>query len=135
MRFVGVAAVVTNAAGEVLLIRTARHGWELPGGGVESGEDLLGALHRELREEAGCAVEVGPLVGVYAHVSRDLLIVTFRGSSTTAEPTPEAGDDALEAAWFAPPEALRRVTHVREHEKLVDALAEHPGVVYRAYSG
>jgi ADP-ribose pyrophosphatase YjhB (NUDIX family) len=135
MRVVGVGAVVTNAAGQVLLVRTAKHGWELPGGQVESGEDLHGALCREVREEAGCELTVGPLVGVYAHVQRDLLILVFRGSSATAEPQPAADDDVLEAAWFPRDAALRNVTHTREHQALADALSDAPDVVYRAYPG
>ena len=37
-------------------------GWELPGGKVEPGEEALAALHRELAEELGVRVEVGPEV-------------------------------------------------------------------------
>jgi len=50
----GVRAVVTNDAGQVLLIQhTYIKGWYLPGGGVERGETAETAVVRELQEEAG----------------------------------------------------------------------------------
>ena len=55
---VGAAGVVTDARGHVLLIRTARFGWELPGGRMERGEDLIGALCPEIAEESGCRAAV-----------------------------------------------------------------------------
>jgi ADP-ribose pyrophosphatase YjhB (NUDIX family) len=72
---VGVGAVVLTADGCVVLVRRAqppREGeWSLPGGVVELGETLVDGVAREVREETGLDVDVGPLVDTFEHVSRD----------------------------------------------------------------
>ncbi|MGW1466358.1 methyltransferase, FxLD system [Streptomyces sp. NPDC002308] len=50
---VGAAAVVTDPSGRVLLGRSAKGMWELPGGRVETGESAPAAAVRELAEETG----------------------------------------------------------------------------------
>ena len=50
---------VLIAAGCVLLLLNERGEWDLPGGRPDPGEDHRAALAREVREEAGLAVEVG----------------------------------------------------------------------------
>ncbi len=42
--------------------------YNLPGGGVKLGEGLHDALRREVREEAGAEIEVGPLLFVTEYV-------------------------------------------------------------------
>ncbi len=66
---ISVSAVVTRheKPGEILLMRRSdNEHWGLPGGYVEPGESVVAATRREVREETGFEIEVGPLVGVYS---------------------------------------------------------------------
>ncbi|MEZ4401760.1 MAG: NUDIX domain-containing protein [Kofleriaceae bacterium] len=107
---VAVAGVVFDDAGRVLLIERGRPPgvglWTVPGGRVEHGEALAAAVAREVAEETGVAVDVGPLVevvervipaatGAYHYVILDYL-------ATPLAPTaPRPGDDARAARFVA----------------------------------
>lgn len=66
----GVRAACFDEKGRIFLVRhTYLPGWYLPGGGVERGETLLMALHKEIREEGNLdAASIPELVHVYLNL-------------------------------------------------------------------
>ena len=103
--------VVLDTARRVLITRrasTSHQGglWEFPGGKVETGENLLLALARELREELGIAIgRTSPLLEVNhdygdKQVLLDVHVVwEFEGEAQGLEQQP--------MAWVAPGDLAR----------------------------
>jgi 8-oxo-dGTP diphosphatase len=71
---VGVGAVIVSE-GKVVLIRRRYEPlagqWSLPGGTLELGETLETGVAREMREETGLEVEVGPVIEVFDRIMLD----------------------------------------------------------------
>jgi 8-oxo-dGTP diphosphatase len=71
---VGVGAVIEQD-GKVVLVRRKFEPlagqWSLPGGRLELGETLEAGLAREMKEETGLDVEVGPVVDVFDRILLD----------------------------------------------------------------
>lgn len=106
---IGVGAVVLQD-GNVLLVKRAhepRKGeWSLPGGLVELGESLADATRREVREETGLDVDVGPLIEVFDRIHHRADRVQYHFVIADYLCTPRGGnlaasDDADDVAWVS----------------------------------
>jgi ADP-ribose pyrophosphatase YjhB (NUDIX family) len=110
-----VGGIVVDDAGRVLLVKRATEPligrWSLPGGVVDVGETLASAVAREVTEETGLDVEVGPLVEVIDRIVRDAdgrVVYHYVLIDYLCRPvggTLTAGTDAADAV-FAEPAAL-----------------------------
>jgi mutator protein MutT len=125
---VGVGAVIVDDE-RVLLIRRAHEPlkgeWSLPGGAVELGETLVEALAREVLEETGLRVDVGPVIDVIDRVRRTsdgrvehhFVIIDY--ACRVAGGTLAAASDAADVRWvpiaelaaYRLTEAARRMIH------------------------
>jgi mutator protein MutT len=82
MRRYDVAAGILWNGAEVLITRRNDHDhqggrWEFPGGKRHAGETIEACLRREIREELGVEVEVGPLWRSLTHVYADRTVSLY----------------------------------------------------------
>jgi 8-oxo-dGTP diphosphatase len=132
---VGVAAVILRDEDVLLVQRRNMPGkgeWSLPGGLVELGETVQGALHRELLEELSIEVELLGLVGVYERIVKDVnntiqyhyVIVDYCAQIVSG--TPRAGSDAAEVIWVN----TRTLRNYTQDEQLGTAVSTAVGLLH-----
>jgi 8-oxo-dGTP diphosphatase len=133
---VAVGAVIFDGR-RVLLVQRGqeplRGAWSLPGGAVEIGETLDAALAREVLEETGLSVEVGPVIDVldrvqfdadgrveYHYVIIDYLCRPFAG-------VVEHGSDAQAVCWAPIADLARLGVTAKAIEVIYKALGRVDG--------
>jgi 8-oxo-dGTP diphosphatase len=125
---VGVGAVIVDE-GKVVLVKRMyeplKGQWSLPGGMVEIGETLETALAREMLEETGLHVDVGPVIEVFDRIMRDeerrvrYHFVLIDYLCWPAGGALQAGSDVEEAIW-ADPATLGRYTLTEKATSVIE---------------
>ena len=111
MESVRVVAAVLTDNGRILACRrapgrAAAGKWEFPGGKVDGDESAEAALAREIREELGVGVEVGPLLHRASTAVGNLVIDLSCFDTRPTGELPVSSSDHDELRWL-PPEELR----------------------------
>jgi 8-oxo-dGTP diphosphatase len=113
---VGVGAVIVQD-GKVVLIRRRYEPlagqWSLPGGTLELGETLEAGTAREMLEETGLVVDIGPVIEVFDRIMFDdtrrvryhFVLVDYLCWPLSGEL--RAGSDVDDAAFVGPEELAR----------------------------
>ncbi|PEA52502.1 ADP-ribose pyrophosphatase [Bacillus pseudomycoides] len=116
------STVVFNGKNEILLLKSPKRGWEIPGGQVEEGEAIpIGAI-REAKEETGIDIEIVKYCGAYQNVSQCICTHLFLGKPIGGQFT--TSSESLEVGYFSIEEALQMVTWKNFKERILHCLDE-----------
>lgn len=108
-----VGVVCVRKDGRVLMVKSNRGFtkgmWNIPGGFLEYGEHPEDAAGREVLEETGVRLKLGPLIGVYKErFASPYFMYGFMYEATPVSETIKVDATEIEAAtWMGPEEAVR----------------------------
>ena len=136
------AGIVINDKEEVLIVKTYKAGWVFPGGQVETGENVIDAVKREVMEEAGIDIEVGEVFcissntgkypgynGVKEIPTKIMLDFICRAKSGTPRPSEENSESR-----YIPKENVLDFIHAPAYIERYKAYLEYTGrPVYMEY--
>jgi len=125
--------VIFDKKGRILLShRRDLDLWNLPGGGVESGELPIETAVRETREETGLKVKIKELIGVYGKSKRDEVVFLFRGRIKGGELKKTSEADKHK---FFKINKIPENTIPKHKERILDAVKKRSNPVFTRQEG
>jgi putative (di)nucleoside polyphosphate hydrolase len=122
-----VVGVFVNSKNEVLIaLRSDKHSWQFPQGGVEEGESFKVALFREMKEEIGCdqfdvvkqsskklkykfpPTLKGPIAKQYQGQEQTWFLCRFK-EGFSADLKQGTSDEFIDVKWVSPTEIVQSV--------------------------
>ncbi len=119
-------AVIFDERDNVALMKSSLYGfYKIPGGGVDEGETVIEALHRECMEEAGVEIEIWSELGLikevrkmYEKVQNSYCYVAHtKGEKKQSQLTKSEQSAGLGVIWVSLDEAIRLVECVESFDQ------------------
>ena len=112
-RLTGKAIIIDHEDKIALVGSSVNHIYTLPGGGIDSGEDIQSGIIRESKEEAGCVVEIAYMLGIIddyrnrdkKHCISYCAVTKVIGNKQGPELTEDEKKNGLHVKWFTKEEA------------------------------
>ncbi|WP_028399822.1 NUDIX hydrolase [Ectobacillus panaciterrae] len=123
------AVVVLNKENEILLLKSPKRDWEIPGGRVEKRESIRSGAIRETKEETGIDIEIIKYCGAYQNVQRSICSHLFLGKPIGGTFT--TSEESLEIGYFPIEKALEMVKWSNYRDRILDCLnnEKHPFLI------
>ena len=135
-------AIVLNNEGLMALQHIEKYGYhKLPGGGMEGDEEIEETLHREIKEEVGCAIEILHPIGMVITYQTNLLHISYcyavKVVGDVKEPNFDEGE--IEAnqstVWLTPNECLETLKADIASKQQGDFILQRENIFLKEYLG
>lgn len=114
------SAAIVNERNELLVIKNAVRGWELPGGHLEQDESLPEAVIREVKEETGIDMEITRFCGISQQVDHGLCCTWWLGKP--AGGTLRTSEESIEVAFLPIDQVMELFEEQGYKEELIHIL-------------